>query len=95
MALGYIKSRVKRAAKGVKSGVKRIREEGGGAAKELTGVSLLESVLSPDINIPAPPEERVMPIPDVELGISARRKQRARRRGGRSASILTGQDTLG
>lgn len=53
--------------------------------------------LTPDVNIdiPTPKEEPVMPIPDEELSRAARRRARARRKGGRSSSILTGGDTLG
>jgi len=55
----------------------------------------VSNILTPDINIPAPPEPKVMPIPDEELGKASRRRLRAKRRGGRSSTILSQEDTLG
>lgn len=45
--------------------------------------------------IPVPEEATPMPLPDEELSRAARRRSRAKRRGGRSSSILTGGDSLG
>lgn len=45
---------------------------------------------------PPIPEPTPMPIPDEALSMVARRRQRARRKGARGSSILSGsQDTLG
>lgn len=55
----------------------------------------LSNLLTPDINIPAPKEPKVMPIPDEELAMKQRRRLRSKRKGGRSSTILSQEDTLG
>jgi len=55
----------------------------------------LGDILAPDINIPAAPTPKVMPIPDQLGSIAAKRRKRAMAKSGRSTSILSGGDTLG
>lgn len=92
-----LKSLGKSGAKAVKKGVKDVGKAqlkilGGGVPE---GINKTVDTLIPDINIPGPEKEAVMPIPDEELGRAARRRMRARRKGGRSSSILTGGDSIG
>lgn len=77
----------KRAGREVEKGVKVAFDPVGGAKSAMDD-------MVPDVNIPGPPEEKVMPLPD-DISLTARRKQRARTRGGRSSSILSDSETLG
>lgn len=72
--------------------------EGGGFIDLATLQSAGEGVskvLTPKIVMPDQPEKKVMPIPDEELSKRSRRRARARRKGGRSSSILSDSDSLG
>jgi len=76
----------------------------GKAVADVTGISAQVGAtqrqlakLGPDETaLPPTPEVAPMPLPDEALSMVARRRQRARRRGARGSSILSGQqDTLG
>jgi len=87
--------------KAVKSGAKSVAGAAGNVAAATigAGVDAIGKALTPDINIPemTPEGKPVMPIPDEEAQrLSAlRSRSRRRGRGGRSASILSGGDSLG
>ena len=111
MVLGIgraIKREAKRAEKKVRKEVKRTGRRVGKEverAAEVIGhpvargieetIGEVGEVLSPDITITTPEEPTPIPMPDEELARVARRRSMAKRRRGRSASILTGADTLG
>lgn len=108
MGLGIgrkLKRSVRKVTKGIKRGVRKL-EKGTKTGLETTAnragevammpVEKVVGALTPEIpDIPEPEKQAVMPIPDEELSRSARRRARARRKGGRSSSILTGGDSLG
>lgn len=89
--------------KRLKRGVRSLRRTAGiTAASSLLsqGVAAAKGTakaLTPDINIPEMEAPKVMPIPDEEAQKRAKLRSRARKRGrgGRSASILSGEDLLG
>ena len=105
------KRAVRKVRKEVKRTGRRIEKEVGRSAEDVislpktatektvqAGAEVLGEVgeaLSPDINIPTPEDPTPIPMPDEELARVARRRSMAKRRRGRSASILTGADTLG
>lgn len=62
---------------------------GRAAAKKVRELTPSEEAL------PGAPEATPIPIPDEELSRIARRRSRARRRGGRASSILSDSETLG
>lgn len=66
-------------------------------AQGLAAAKGTAKALVPDINIPEPEAPKLMPIPDEEAEKRSKLRSRARRRGrgGRSASILSDEDSLG
>lgn len=102
-AAAKVESKVRGKAKHAGKKLEREGKVAGTKVAKATGLGYLaegakrqiDKLTPEEAAIPTAPEATPMPIPDEELSRIARRRSRARRRGGRASSILSDSETLG
>lgn len=90
---GEIKAAGKSTEREIKSAGRTVDEAHRKTNPLRAGGDALSGLMPEEAAIPEP--DAPIAIPDEELSRTARRRSRAKRRGGRSSSILTGSDSLG